>query len=46
MKKETRKYNIDDNFFSEINSESKAYILGLLYADGCVYNSQGNVWQN
>ena len=44
MKKETRKYNIDDNFFSEINSESKAYILGLLYADGCVYNSQGNVW--
>lgn len=44
MKKETRKYNIDDNFFNEINSESKAYILGLLYADGCVYNNIGSVW--
>lgn len=35
-----RKYNIDDDYFNEINSEQKAYILGLLYADGCVYSSE------
>lgn len=33
-----RKYNIDDNYFSEISTERKAYILGLMYADGCVYS--------
>ena len=32
-----RKYNIDDNYFNEIDTERKAYILGLMYADGCVY---------
>ncbi len=29
------KYNIDLNYFKRINSELKAYFLGLLYADGC-----------
>lgn len=29
-----RKYTINHNFFEYIDSEEKAYILGLLYADG------------
>ena len=32
-----RKYQIVENFFDEINTEEKAYVLGLLYADG--YNN-------
>ena len=32
-----RKYNINDNYFSLIDSEDKAYFLGFLYADG--YNN-------
>lgn len=34
-----RRYDIDENYFDNINTESKAYFLGLLYADGC---NQGN----
>lgn len=30
-----RKYDINENFFDVIDTEEKAYILGLLYADGC-----------
>ncbi|WP_371805345.1 LAGLIDADG family homing endonuclease [Candidatus Lokiarchaeum ossiferum] len=33
------KYTIDEDFFSEIDSESKAYILGLIYADGSLRNN-------
>lgn len=29
-----RKYNVDDNYFSEINSHEKAYLLGVWYSDG------------
>jgi hypothetical protein len=29
-----RKYDIDENYFETINSNEKAYILGLLFADG------------
>lgn len=29
-----RKYPINENFFDKIDTEEKAYILGLLYADG------------
>lgn len=33
-----KSYNtIDNNYFSIIDSEEKAYWLGFLYADGCVY---------
>ena len=28
--------NINENYFKEIDSEDKAYFLGLIYADGCV----------
>ncbi|MCA9381733.1 LAGLIDADG family homing endonuclease [Candidatus Dojkabacteria bacterium] len=31
-----RKYFIDDDLFSKIDTEFKAYLLGLLYADGSV----------
>ena len=30
------KYNIDHNYFNTIDTEDKAYFLGLLYADGSV----------
>ena len=32
-----RKYSIDDNYFSKIDNQNKAYILGFMYADGAVY---------
>lgn len=38
-----RKYSIQENFFDEINTEEKAYILGLLYADGCNNTSRNAV---
>ena len=31
-----RKYDLNENYFDEINTQNKAYILGLLYADGNV----------
>lgn len=31
-----RKYKLEDNYFENINTEAKAYYLGLLVADGCV----------
>jgi len=30
----TKKYNFDENYFSNIDSEEKAYFLGYLFADG------------
>lgn len=30
-----RKYYINENYFDKIDTPNKAYILGLLYADGC-----------
>ena len=35
--KDRRKYTVDDSFFDVIDTQNKAYILGLLYADGCNY---------
>ena len=31
-----RKYNVKENYFDTIDTCSKAYILGFIYADGCV----------
>lgn len=31
----SRKYKLDETYFDKIDSEGKAYFLGLLYADGC-----------
>ena len=38
-----RKYELDENYFSEIDSENKAYILGFFYADGNVGSSNYKV---
>jgi len=35
IEKAPRVYSINDRYFSQIDSERKAYWLGLLYADGC-----------
>lgn len=34
-----RKRNLNQNYFENIDTEAKAYILGFLMADGCVTNS-------
>lgn len=39
-------YQYDRNFFKKIDSDEKAYVLGLLYADGNVINSQMQLWLN
>jgi len=31
----SRRYDLDQTFFDTIDTEEKAYFLGLLYADGC-----------
>jgi hypothetical protein len=41
-----KKYNYDENFFENINSEEKAYFLGLMYADGCVTKTQSKICDN
>ena len=33
------KYTINDSYFDQIDTEDKAYFLGLLYADGCNYEN-------
>ncbi len=32
-----RKYSLNEEFFDEIDTEEKAYMLGFIYADGCNY---------
>jgi Mor family transcriptional regulator len=36
-------YKINENYFNNINTEDKAYFLGLLYADGCNYPENHHV---
>lgn len=38
-----RKYKIDETFFDSINTEEKAYVLGLIYADGCNQTERNSV---
>lgn len=38
-----RKYTINENYFDHIDTQNKAYILGLLYSDGCNYLPQHRV---
>ena len=35
-----KKYTVDDSFFDVIDTQDKAYCLGLLYADGCNYEDR------
>ena len=32
-------YDLYENFFDEINTQEKAYIVGFILADGCVYKN-------
>lgn len=34
-KEDARKYTLNEKYFDNIDTEPKAYFLGLLYADGC-----------
>lgn len=36
------RYLLNDNYFDEINTEAKAYILGFIYADGFVGDEKHN----
>lgn len=38
-----RKYTVNNSFFDVIDSEEKAYWLGFLYADGCIYKENVNL---
>jgi intein-encoded DNA endonuclease-like protein len=38
-----RKYTLNECYFDKINTPNKAYIIGLLYADGCVCKSNNTV---
>lgn len=38
-----RKYTLNENFFNKINNQNKAYILGLLYADGYNFIKENKV---
>ncbi|MDO8610086.1 MAG: LAGLIDADG family homing endonuclease [bacterium] len=35
----SRKYSVNHNYFEKIDTEEKAYFLGILYADGCNINT-------
>lgn len=36
QKETSKKYDVDEDYFTEINTQNKAYILGFFYADGNV----------
>lgn len=38
-----RKFDVDDNYFDNIDNQEKAYYFGLLYADGCNYEEENLV---
>lgn len=38
-----RKYTLNENYFDNINTPNKAYILGLLFADGCNYMNTNSI---
>lgn len=39
-----RKYSLDENYFEDIDSNDKAYVLGFIYADGSVYKTYLSIW--
>lgn len=36
----SRKYTLNENYFNKVDTEDKAYFLGLLYADGCTLSNR------
>jgi len=43
QKKSVKKYTLDEHYFDEIDTQDKAYILGLLYSDGSNGLSKGTI---
>ncbi len=41
-----RRYPADQDFFQTIDTEAKAYYLGLFYADGCVSQYSTGYWKS
>lgn len=39
----SKKYDINENYFEEIDNNNKAYILGLLYADGTIFKTTAKI---
>lgn len=35
-----KKHNLNESFFEKIDSEEKAYFLGLMYSDGYIFSSK------
>lgn len=40
-----KKHNCNESFFEVIDTEEKAYWLGFIYADGCVYQGTGKTYR-
>lgn len=40
LSEKKRIYNVNHSFFNKIDTEEKAYILGLFYADGCNFTKR------
>lgn len=38
----SRLYEINEKYFSNITTEKQAYLLGIIYADGCIVKQSGN----
>ena len=36
----TKKYTLNEHYFDVIDTQEKAYIIGLLMADGCIYDNK------
>jgi len=36
----SRAYSRDQSFFRKIDSEAKAYVLGVIFSDGCIYQGR------
>lgn len=43
QKRFARKYNINESYFDEIDTQNKAYIMGFLSADGCNFPSKSTI---
>jgi len=39
----TSKYSINDNYFNKINTKDKAFVLGILFADGCNHSNSNEI---
>ncbi len=38
-----RKYKVNESFFEKIDTQEKAYILGFIYADGCISSDHNHL---